>query len=87
MGHQERRYCPFLYRLEGKRFLHVPVMKGQKGAEQNARIMIAFIYRQWRAMEREQGVNSGLRRADRIFHCEDDVVRQFAELPDEGEVS
>ena len=61
-------------------------MKRQKGAEQNARIMIAFVDRQWRAVEREQGVNSGLRGADRIFHGKDDVIREFAELPDEGEV-
>jgi hypothetical protein len=78
---------PIRYRLEGKRFLNVPVMKGQKSAEQNPWIMIAFVYRQWRAAEREQGVNSGLRRADRVFHGKDDVVRKFAELPDEGEVS
>ena len=86
MSHQGSRYCPFLYRLEGKRFLNVLVMKRQKSAEQNARIMIAFIYRQRCAAEREQGVNGGLRGADRIFDGEDDIIREFAELPDEGEV-
>ena len=75
-----------LYRLEDKRFLGLLVMKRQKGAEQNAWIMIAFVHRQWCAAEREQGVHSGLRGADRIFHGGDDVIRELAELPDKGEV-
>ena len=43
MSHQGSRYCPFLYRLEGKRFLNVLVMKRQKGAEQNAPLGRAVI--------------------------------------------
>ena len=75
-----------LYRLGKERFLNVPVMKRQKSAEQNAWIMIAFAHRQWCTPEREQRVNGGLRGADGIFHGKDDVVRELAELPDEGKV-
>ena len=39
-----------------------------------------------RAVDMEQCIDGRLRRAHRVFHCEDHIVRDFDELADEREI-
>jgi hypothetical protein len=86
MSAQMRTLCNIAHAWLAPRDLDVFVVQRQESIEQNARIVLSFVYTGWYTVQSKQGVHRGLCGADRIFHGKHHVVREFAELSNVSEV-
>lgn len=61
-------------------------MQRQERFQQDPRVVLSFVHCRWLSLQAKQSVDRCLSGADRILHSKHHIVREFAILPDKGEV-